>query len=147
MTRLTRTSALAGLAALATAAALGATSGSAQTPPSTLHLVSTAQRGVGFFPKGRPRQGDRVGFGDKITGDATGTSRGVCTFIGKQLLCTIQVQLSNGTLSAQGMVPQRSSNNPVAIVGGTGAYNGARGTAFVTDVSQTKSNITVELVP
>jgi hypothetical protein len=146
MTRLARISAPAALAALA-AAAVVATSGSAQTPPSTLHLVSTTQKGVGFFPKGRPRQGDRLGFGDKITGDQTGTSRGVCTIVGKQLLCTIQVQLANGTLSAQGIVPQRSNNNPVAITGGTGAYNGARGTALVTDVSQTKSNITVELEP
>ncbi|MGZ4202189.1 MAG: hypothetical protein ACXVRH_09035 [Thermoleophilaceae bacterium] len=147
MPRTRNSIALSALAAAAATAALAATSGSAQTPPSTLHLVSTSQKGVGFFPKGRPRQGDRFGFGDKITGDATGFDRAVCTLVGKNALCTIQVQLSNGTLSAQGVVAQRSTNAPVAITGGTGAYNGARGTALVTDTSQTQSNITVELLP
>ena len=147
MTRMTRTTLAAGVAALATAGVI-ATSGSAQAPAgTTLHLVAKSQKGIGFFPKHRPRQGDRIGFGDKVTGDDTGLDRGVCTVIGRGLLCTIQVQLSKGTLSAQGMLPQRSHNTPVAIVGGTGAYNGARGTAFATDTSATSSTIDVELLP
>jgi hypothetical protein len=145
MTRLRLTLA-AGAAALATAAALAA-SGSAQTAPATMHLVSKTQTGIGFFPKGRPRSGDTVGFGDRISGDETGIDRGTCVVIGKGLLCTVQVQLSKGTLSVQGLVPERSHNNPMAIVGGTGAYDGARGTAFVTDVNDSTSDITVELLP
>jgi hypothetical protein len=134
-------------AAVATAAAL-ATTGSAQTPPSSLHLLSTTQKNIGFFPKGAPRQGDRVGFGDKLTGDDTGYDRGVCTFLGgKSLLCTIQVQLSKGTLTVQGMLPQKANNTPVAITGGTGAYDGARGTALVTDVSKTQTKVDVTLLP
>ena len=134
-------------AAVATAAVL-ATTGSAQTPPTTLHLVSTTQKNIGFFPKGAPRQGDRLGFGDKITGDDTGYDRAVCTVVGgKRLLCTIQVQLSKGTLSVQGLIPQKSTNEPVAITGGTGAYDGARGTALVTDVSNTQTKIDVSLLP
>jgi hypothetical protein len=35
---------------------------------------------------------------------------------------------------------------PVAITGGTGAHNGARGTAFATDVSATSSTIDIELL-
>jgi hypothetical protein len=139
-------------AAAIVAAALAATTGSAQTPtPATsLHLVSKAQKGVGFFPKGRPRQGDRFGFGDRISGDDTGYDRGTCTVIGtKAGICTVQLKLSKGTLAAQGLVSfsQGSKNAPVAITGGTGAYDGARGTAFVTDTSSSSSSIDVELKP
>ena len=140
--------ALSATAAAVASAAVLATTGSAQTPPSSLHLVSTAQKNVGFFPKRAPHQGDRLGFGGKISGDDTGFDRGVCTIIGnKGLLCTIQVQLSKGTLSAQGMVPQRSTNTPIAITGGTGAYDGARGSALVTDVSKTQTKIDVHRLP
>jgi hypothetical protein len=65
----------------------------------------------------------------------------------KVTLCTVQFELSKGSLSIQGMTPQESHNTPVAITGGTGAYNGARGTAVVTDVSQTKGRITFTLLP
>jgi hypothetical protein len=65
------------------------------------------------------------------------------------LLCTIQMQLSKGTLRAQGLLPERSHNTPVAITGGTGAYtcNGARGTALATDVSPNRTDITIALRP
>ena len=97
----------AGAAAALATAALMAGAGSAQTPPTTLHLVSTSQKNAGFMPKGAPHQGDRLGFGDRITGDDTGFDRGVCTVVGKpQILCTIQVQLSKGTLTVQGMLPR-----------------------------------------
>jgi hypothetical protein len=145
MTRLRLTLA-AGAAAVATAAVLAA-SGSAQTAPTTLHLVSKHDGSVGYFPKGRPRSGDGVGFGDKISGDDSGYDRGACTIIGRKMLCTVQVQLSKGTLSAQGLIPQRSHNNPVAIIGGTGAYDGARGTALVTDVNDTTTTVDVTLKP
>jgi hypothetical protein len=145
MTRLSRTAIAAGTAALATAAVL-ATTGSAQAPAGTsLHLVSKQTKG-GFMPK-RFTEGARFGFVDKVSGDDTGSTRIVCTDVGNRALCTIQVQLSKGTLSAQGIVPQRSNNSPIAITGGTGAYNGARGTVFATDTSRTTSKIDVELLP
>lgn len=133
-------------AALATAAVM-AGAGSAQTPASTLHLVSTPQKGVGFGSFVRPHQGDRFGFGDAISGDDSGYDRSACTTIGKGILCTIQVQLSKGTLTVQGMVPQRASHTPLAITGGTGAYDGARGTAFVTDTANNRAEIEVSLLP
>jgi hypothetical protein len=145
MTRL-RLALAAAVAALATAAVLAA-SGSAQSSPATMHLVSKSQKGIGFFPKGRPHAGDTVGFGDKISGDETGFDRGTCVVIGRGLLCTVEVQLSKGTLSAQGLVPERSHNHPIAIVGGTGAYDGARGTAFVTDVDDSTTTVDVALKP
>jgi hypothetical protein len=45
------------------------------------------------------------------------------------------------------MLPQTSHNAPIAVVGGTGAYNGARGTAFATDVSSSKTTLVVDLLP
>jgi hypothetical protein len=132
-------------AALATAA-LMASAGSAQAPPTTLHLVGIPQKNVGFTPKGAPRQGDRLGFGDTVTGDDTGHDRAVCTVMKGGLLCTIQVQLSKGTLTAQGIVPERSNKNPIAITGGTGAYDGARGTALVTD-AKNQTVVDVTLLP
>lgn len=143
-------------AAVVATAAILAASGSAQEAPRSLRLTETVQRGVGFFPKHSPRQGTRFGFGGKISGDDSGFDRGVCTAIGnlrthnrsaKVTLCTVQFELSRGTLSAQGMTPQQSHNTPIAITGGTGAYNGARGTAVITDVSQTKGQITITLLP
>ena len=134
----------AGLAALATAAALAAT-GSAQSAPTTLHLVSHAQKNVGFFPAGRPHQGDRLGFGSTVTGDDTGHDTGVCTVMRRQMLCTIQVELAKGTLSAQGLLPQRSDKTPVAITGGTGAYAGAHGVAIVTDTGPATTTVDVML--
>jgi hypothetical protein len=143
MTRL-RITLAAAVAALATAAVLAA-SGSAQSASTTLHFVTKGQKGVGFFPKGAPRQGTRIGFGDKVTGDDQGRDRGACTLVGREMLCTIEVQLSKGTLSLQGLLPERSRNHPVAITGGTGAYDGARGTALVTDVDDSTTTIDVSL--
>ena len=137
----------AGAAAALATAALMAGAGSAQTPATALHFVSTAQKGAGFMPHHAPRPGDRIGFGDRITGDDTGYDRAVCTVVGRpQLLCTIQVQLSKGTLTVQGMLPQRATKVPVAVTGGTGAYNGARGTALVTDSSSTQTDVDITLL-
>jgi Dirigent-like protein len=138
--------AIAAIAAALVTAALMATAGSAQAPAgTTLHLVSKSQKGVGFFPSGRPHQGEHLGFGDTITGDDSGYDRAACTIVGRSPVCTIQVQLSKGTLSVQGIAPQRSNNTPFAIVGGTGAYDGATGTALVTDVNSNTTNITINL--
>jgi hypothetical protein len=120
-------------------------SGAARTAPGTLHLVAKTQRGVGFAPKGRPHQGSRFGAGQRVSGDDTGTSRGVCTFIAKSagLLCTLELHLSKGTITAQGELPQRAKDTPVAITGGTGAYDGASGTAHATDISGNRTKIDI----
>jgi hypothetical protein len=134
-------------AALAGAGVVAAT-GSAQSQVTSLHLVSTSQSHVGFFPAHkRIRQGDRFGFGQKVTGSDRGISRLLCTAIGRQLMCTVQLRLAHGNLTAQTFLAQRANHLPVAITGGTGAYDGARGTAFVTDVNSRKSTIDVSLRP
>ena len=142
---MTRAMLAAGVAALATAGVLAASGVAQSSGGTTLHLVSKQTKG-GFMPK-HFTEGARFGFVDKVSGDETGSTRIVCTNVGNKALCTIQVQLSKGTLSAQGIVPQRSNHTPLAITGGTGAYNGARGTVFATDTSRTSSKIDVELLP
>jgi hypothetical protein len=136
------------LALVAIVAALGAiaiqaTAGSAAPTPKSLHLVGTSLKKVGFFPKHKPVQGDRFGFGDKLSGDDTGIDRGVCTIIGGKSLCTVQAQLSKGTVSLQGFITGKANNAPIAILGGTGAYDGASGTALVTNVSKSTTDINV----
>jgi hypothetical protein len=129
----------AGLASAAIAAP-----GLAQTTPSSVHLVATDSHG-GFFSK-HLKPGARFGFVASVAGDDTGTSRAVCTDLGNGLLCTLQLNLAKGTITAQGVLPQKSRETPVAITGGTGAYNGARGTALATDTSSTKTSIDISLL-
>jgi hypothetical protein len=132
---------------LVTAAVIAAV-GSAQAPTTvSLHLISKSQKGIGFGGNGRPRQGDRFGFGDKVTGDDTGTDRGECTFIGTQALCTVVVRLSKGTLTGTGLLSERSTNAPFPITGGTGAYDGARGTVLITDVNSNTTDLKFTLKP
>lgn len=134
---------LSAAAAATVAAALIATAGSAQTQPTTLRLVGTAQGNIGFGPDRMPRQGDRIGGGSRITGDDTGVSRTVCTRIARKALCALQIQLSKGKLSAQGLVPDQTDRTPIAITGGTGAYDGAGGTALATQVSDTRTRLDI----
>jgi hypothetical protein len=136
--------ALAAIVAAVGAIAIQATAGSAAPAPKSLHLVATSLKKVGFFPKAKPRQGDRFGFGDRLSGDDTGFDRGVCTLIGGKSLCNIQAQLSKGTVSLQGFVPGgKVSNVPIAIIGGTGDYDGAGGTAVITQVNKSTTDISI----
>ena len=135
--------ALAAIVAAIGAIAIQATAGSAAPAPKSLHLVATSLKKVGFFPKSKPHQGDRFGFGDRLSGDDTGFDRGICTIIGGKSLCNVQAQLSKGSLSLQGFVPDKANNLPIAILGGTGAYDGASGTAVVTNVNKSRTDINI----
>lgn len=144
------TLAAAGLTAFAAACAI-TTAGSAQISmtPTVLHLVSKDKNTVGFSPKHEPRQGDRIGFGAAVTGDDTGTELLTCTFIGKnQALCAVQESLSGGTLTAQGVIVNgKVDKTPFAITGGTGRYDGARGTALATDRTSSTTDVQITLRP
>jgi hypothetical protein len=144
----TRFAVLLSAAAAAIGVAVIASTGAAQGPPTTLNLVATAQKNIGFAPDHAPppRQGDRFGGGAKVTGDEAGIQRSVCTAIGKLAICNIQLDLSQGTLSAQGLVPNETDHTPIPITGGTGAYNGARGTVVSTQITPTKVEFTVTLM-
>jgi hypothetical protein len=70
----------------------------------------------------------------------------VYTVIGKEAICDIQMNLSQGRLSAQGLVPNETDHTPIPLTGGTGAYDGARGTIVSTQISATKVQFTVTLM-
>jgi hypothetical protein len=138
---------VAGAAALAVAVA---SSGSAQSSggPRTIHFVSTTVKG-GFAPKGRPRPGSTLGFTDTLKGDdgSTGHDVGICTIVTRsEAFCNVQFILDKGQLSFQGTFPVRSNNSPGSVIGGVGAYEGARGSISVTDVNSKTANITVSLL-
>jgi hypothetical protein len=140
------------IVAVAIAAAAFATTGSAQSRAATsLHLISTTQESIGFVPKHHHqlRPGDRVGTGDAITGDDTGIDRVICTVIDEHhAMCTAVAQLSKGTLTAESLVSAGPGEAHYAITGGTGAYEGASGTAVVTDIPGTaKADIQITLLP
>ena len=135
--------ALAAIVAAVGAIAVQATAGSAAPAPKSLHLVGTSLKKVGFFPKSKPHSGDRFGFGDRLTGDDTGFDRGVCTLVGGKSLCDVQAQLSKGTLSLQGFVTGKPNNTPIAVLGGTGAYDGAGGTAVINAVNKSTTDISI----
>ena len=137
---------LSAVAAAIVVAAVVAGAGSAKGTPTTLHLVGTIQKTIGFAPDHPPRQGDRFGGGSEITGDDTGVQRSACTIIGKRGLCNVQLNLSRGRLSAQGLVPNETDHTPIPITGGTGVYAGARGTAYATQLSATRTRVDVRLV-
>ena len=52
-----------------------------------------------------------------------------------------------GTLALQGFVAEKLHNQSIAVTGGTGAYNGARGTAVANQTNNSTTNITVTLLP
>lgn len=139
--------ALSAVAATIIIVAVITSAGSAKSSPRTLKLLASAQSDVGFRPDHPPQQGDRFGGGSKITGSDRGFNRTVCTVIGTNALCTIQLILSRGEISAQGLVPNKTRHSPIAITGGTGVYNGARGTAFATQINPTKTRFTIKLRP
>jgi hypothetical protein len=133
--------------------AVVATAGSAQSQaPTSLDFVSSSQPSVRFASSHRePRPGDRLGTGDIITGDDRGFDRVSCTVMTRRdALCTAVVVLSKGTLTAQSRVSLQPGSGVAryAITGGTGAYDGARGTAVVTAIAGTaKLAIHVTLLP
>jgi hypothetical protein len=56
------------------------------------------------------------------------------------------MNLSRGRLSAQGLVPNQTDQTPIPVTGGTGAYNGARGTILATQTTPTRVRFTVKLL-
>jgi hypothetical protein len=126
-----------------------ATTGGAKPVPHTRTIHLTLVQIGGFDSPGAPRPGFVHAFTDKITGDngIKGHDVGLCTLITRtELLCHSQVVLTTGQLSFQGILHQDDHNTPGSIIGGTGAYNGARGTVRITDVNPTTAKVTITLV-
>jgi hypothetical protein len=136
------------LVAIATAIVIGgafAASGAARSShprswhrPRTINFTLTAIPGEGFFPSGPTPPGTRYGSALTVTGDDGSRGNGdvLCTFIaGDARFCNVQLFLSTGQLAFQGIAHAPNVNEPFTVVGGTGAYAVARGSARVNDVN------------
>ena len=126
-----------------------ATTGGAKPTPRTRTIHLTLVQTGGFDSPGAPRPGFVHAFTDRVTSDDGGKGHdvGLCTLISsRKLLCHSQVILTTGQLSLQGVLHEHDHNTPGTIIGGTGAYNGARGTTHLTDVNPTTAKVTITLV-
>jgi HAMP domain-containing protein len=118
----------AGLGALG----IGAWASSAQTGPALIRITSTQTR-YALVDLGRSRTGDtefirQKLFNRKITQKPIGRAEVVCTFtFGKARVCRGTYFLAKGKLVVGGSISNRDIYE-LAITGGTGLYNNARGT-------------------
>src|SRR4029077_15218178 len=77
----------------------------------------------------------------KRSGARVGKSEGVCTIVVEGTAqCTITAHLPNGEFVAIGAIAlqQKPATNTSAIVGGTGAYTNAHGSATTTPIGNKK---------
>lgn len=125
-------------------------SGSAQSTggPRTVHFI--AQDTGGFESQGTFGTGSIVGYRDRLTADdgSTGHDLGVCTITSlkrKEAYCHVVAEFPEGRLFFEFVNREASKTQTVAVVGGTGAYADARGSALVQE-SGRKTDLTVNLV-
>ena len=126
-------------------------SGSAQTGPRTIHVVSTTRSE--FNVDNRPRRkispGDVFGFADSVRADdgSTGRDVGQCTVINRTTaLCHVQAVLPTGQLGFQFWINPRANSGSGEVTGGTGAYAGARGTFTFRDLGRRRTDVTITLL-
>jgi hypothetical protein len=116
--------------------------------PATLHLVGKQITENG--PNGRPHPGSMVVFSGRETGEDRGRSYVQCTLIDRvHGLCLGQFNLARGTISVETAIPLEDSPATLVldITGGTGAYDGARGTATFKDIGKDKTDETFAFKP
>ena len=119
----------------------------------TLVMIDAAR------PKGRSA-GDTVTFSTTLLRDGKAAGRGefAQTLADNRyqgIVIQGQLLLPDGTIALQGGGLDRrppggaapSSENDMAIVGGTGAYAGASGTARLTDAGRTTQRVDITLMP
>lgn len=126
---------VAGLAA--TGAVIGWTTSAASTGPATIRVLD---RQFGYTRVDIGRHGLSPGdtevittriFNKKVTSKPIGNGRFICTFTnGLNRTCIVTVSLPRGQLVGTGTVRYRQFYE-LAVVGGTGLYDNARGTLTV----------------
>lgn len=124
-------------AALVLAGSLAAWESSAGTGPATIRVVD---RQFGYVRVDIGRRGLSPGdseiittriFNRRVTAKPIGSGRFICTFTnGLNRTCIVTVALPRGQLVASGALRYRQFYN-LAVVGGTGLYDNARGTLTV----------------
>lgn len=158
------------LGAAAATAAITASTGGAQAPTGRTITLSEKDQGstiafVDNLPRARnprsphPSAGDQLVFTTPLF-DAPGTTAQgrlsvTCTFpraarslVRAPVLCSGVYALKDGTIVASGLVDGVANGTPdrLAVMGGTGAYAGARGT-LISAETKTGSTDTIELLP
>ena len=161
----------AGVVAAVVASGIAVTSGSAQAPAGrTLDLVETQIDSADVLADvpplatakhDGPSKGDSLLFRKNVF-DATGARKlGTLavrctflkvtrTFIGSQAICDGIYSLSDGTITvAVSLTVTKSLVTTFAVTGGTGAYDGARGTGTSTGRSSSSntSDVVIALLP
>lgn len=94
------------------------------------------------------KQGKKVlTFSDKLTegGASVGTDSATCKPASTQADCRLTVRFNDGTLSLRGKGDISKPNFKLAIVGGTGAYADAQGSATSNKLGAKKSLLTLTL--
>jgi hypothetical protein len=113
----------------------------ADAPPATLHLTGVQDSETG--PQGRPRPGSMIVFSGRETGEDKGRSYVQCTLITKAYgLCLGRFNLSRGTIAVETATSLEDAPKTITldITGGTGAYDGVRGTATFTDIGKDRTD-------
>ena len=147
--------------AIASAAALAACGAAAAKPAATTPLnLESVQTSFVMVPsadmKKGPKAGDRMIFTNvlynrgaqfgKPAGAKVGTAEILCTVLSRAAFeCTVTAHLPGGELVLTGTNPTGTKHMRFAVIGGDGIYSTARGSAFGTDVSNTKSIVSGRL--
>lgn len=95
--------------------------------------------------------GDSFTFTSDLSGDATGTSVGQCVAATEEFetICSATLRLEDGAIELAGspdFAAQEDGGFEVAIVGGTGAYEGAMGSMTVDEEEGGDSTNTLNLL-
>jgi hypothetical protein len=97
----------------------------------------------------RPRPGDEFIFRSKLLnadGDRVGSINGICTIVLRgKVLCQATVRLPGGTLSATAVSTEEARVTHIAINGGTGRYDRARGQVTSTTTGPNTSRDVIDL--
>ncbi len=147
---------VAGVLALVGGGLTAALAGNNITTPETLVLTETSLKGKfvdvgkhGFGP------GDSFLFVDSLTdpadGSRVGTVRGQCTIqVGPWQICQVGGFLDGrGEIFVSGVTPNNDQPTAIdlAITGGTGEFENARGSVHVEPTSDTEQTTTLTLIP
>jgi hypothetical protein len=135
-------------------AAAGGTIAPAASPPRTLDVVSVEQQcaNVDVGRKGASTGDQVVCHGvlhDAASNASAGHVRWTCAYLWSERAgfdCTGQASLAGGTLQLAGALSSTSAVSEWAVVGGTRAYAGVRGTVRLRQLSATRTAATISLL-
>jgi hypothetical protein len=139
-------------AAASLVSGVGASSSGASARVASLHFYerSGSTSVVDNAPKGKPAgRGDIILYANPVFdrhGTQVGTDHGVCTVLsGGQSQCDATLVLPKGQIVTLGLEGARMRYD-LAVIGGTGAYAGARGTMTARPIKDGGATILISLL-